>query len=326
MKLITKIYRGSVVESFHLGYAYVTDETGKELFSAGNPDTPVFTQETASFFKTAAILQEKGEEKFKLTDKELAVTCSTHSGKDIQTDVIHSLLKKINLKISDLKCKIQTPDDISTYEKMIIQGRRPSQIHNKFSGLHAGMLTLAKCLEERSDDYLLTISLTHTNILQLIKKYSGLDKILTETDNSGLDTYFMPLNKIANMYNHLLTGSDENLSKIFQAITKYPELIAGEETFDTEFTKIMKGNGIVKSGSNGLVALCLKPHKANGITIVVKAIDGSPTAAISMAIEIMNHLQIIDKKTLDKLKKFHIPEFTDTLGKKTGYMQTEISK
>jgi L-asparaginase II len=323
MKVITKIYRGSVVESFHLGYAYVTDETGKELLSAGNPDTPVFTQETAAIFKLVALLQEKGDEKFKLTDKEMAVACSTHSGKEVQTDVIHSLLKKIDVKINELQCEIETPEPV-TFEKLIIQGRRPSQIHNRYSGLHAGVLALAKTLGEDAEDYLKAISHTHTKYLEVIKKYSGFDKILKETDDSGLESYFLPMNKITIMYNALLKGTDENLTKVFQVVTDFPEMIAGEGKFDTEFIKLMKGNGLVKSGSHGLVALCVKPPKENGVNIVVKSIDGSTEAAVSMAIEIMNHLNIIDKKNLEKLKEFHSPEYVDALGNKTGHLETEI--
>lgn len=324
MKLITKVYRGAVVESFHMGYAYVTDETGKELFAVGNPDTPVFTQEAAALFKTAALLAEKVDDTYKLSDKELAVTCSTHTGKDTQTDVIHELLKKAGLKISDLQCDIDTPLDSGTFEKMILQGRRPSQIHNKFSGLHASALVMSKAIGEQVTDYPKAISSIHSKSLEVIKKYSGSDKILRETDCSGLDTYFLPMNKINKMYNSLLNGDDEFLTKVFQVVTDYPEMIAGEGSFDTEFIKLLKGNGLVKSGTNGLVALCVKPPKANGVSIVVKAIDGSTKAAVSMMMEIMKYLKIIDKKTLEKLAKFHAPEYFDKQGNKTGYLQTEI--
>ena len=324
MKLITKIFRGTVVESFHLGYAYVTDETGKELFSVGNPDTPIFTQETAALFKTAALLEEKADEKYKLSDEELAVTCSTHMGKDTHVEVIHELLKKVGVKISDLQCEIATPQDAGTFEKMIIQGRRPSQIHNKFSGLHAGMLTMCKAKNEDAEDYVKALSSTHAKVLEVIKKYSGSDKVLKETDCSGLDTYFLPMNKINKMYSALLKGEDEYLTKVFQVVTDYPEMIAGEGNFDTEFIRLMKGNGLAKSGSNGTVAICVKPPKANGVNIVVKAIDGSTEAAVSMAIEIMKHLKVIDKKILDKLAEFHTPEYLDSLGNKTGSMMTEI--
>ena len=324
MKLITKIYRGSVVESFHMGYAYATDETGKELFSVGNPETPLFTQETAAPFKLVTLLQEKGDDKFKLSDKELAVTCSTHTGKDDQTDIIHSLLKKIDVTINDLQCKIENPVDNSTFEKLIIQGRRPSQIHNIYSGLHAGMATLSKTIGEDPKDYIKAISRIHNKNLQNVKKYSEFDKVLTKIDNSGLDTYYLPMKNIVKMYSKLITGSDEMLTKVFQVITEFPELIAGEGKFDTEFIKLMKGNGLAKSGTNGLIALCVKPPKSNAVNLVVKSIDGNTEAAVSMALEILKHLKVLDNKTIDKLKKFHNPEYIDAAGNKTGHLETEI--
>ncbi|MFP4548720.1 MAG: asparaginase [Fidelibacterota bacterium] len=324
MKLITKIFRGPIVESFHLGYAYVTDETEKELFSAGNPDTPVFTQETAAPFKAITLLQEKADEKFNLTDEELAVTCATHSGKNEHTEMIHSLLKKIDLNINDLQCEIQNPEDSATFEKMTIQGRRPSQLHNIYSGLHAGMAVLAKSIDEEPKDYIRAISHIHTKNLTTIKKYSEHDKILTETDNSGLDTYYLPLKNITKMYNKLITGSDDYLTKIFQVITEYPEMMGGEGKFDTEFIKLMKGNGLVKSGTNGLIALCVKPPKSNAVNLVVKAIDGNTKAAISMALEILRHLKVLDSKKLEKLHAFHNPVYKDVLGNKVGEMKTEL--
>jgi len=324
MKLITKILRGPVVESFHLGYACVTDENGKELFSAGNPDTPVFTQETAAPFKTITLLKEKADEKFNLTDEELAVTCATHSGKNEHSEKIHSLLKKIEFSINDLSCEIQNPEDSATFEKMTIQGRRPSQLHNIYSGLHAGSAVLAKSIDEDPKDYSRAISSIHTKNLATIRKYSEYDKVLTENDNSGLDTYFLPLKHITKMYNKLITGADEYLTKVFQVITEYPEMIAGDGKFDTEFIKLMKGNGMVKSGTNGLVALCIKPPKSNAVNLVVKAIDGNTKAAISMALEILHHLKVLDSKKLDKLKAFHKPIFKDVMGNKVAEMKTEL--
>ncbi|MBN2279429.1 MAG: asparaginase [Candidatus Marinimicrobia bacterium] len=324
MKLLTKIYRGSVVESFHMGYAYAIDETGRELLTAGSPETPLFTQETAAPFKLATLLQEKGDETLKLNDKELAVACATHAGKDVHTDVIHSLLKKTEMTISDLQCEIQNPEDSSTFEKMIIQGRRPSQIHNVFSGLHAGMAALAKAMEEDPKDYVKAISHIHTKILENIKKYSECDKVLTEVDASGLDTYYLPMKNIVKMYNKLITGSDEEVTKVFQVFTEYPELIAGEGRFDTEFIKLLKGNGLVKSGSNGMVALCVKPPKSKAVSLVVKAIDGSTKAAVSMSLQILKHLELIDAKDIERLKEFCKPEFRDASGNITGHMETEL--
>ena len=126
------------------------------------------------------------------------------------------------------------------------------------------------------------------------------------------------------MYNNFLTGTDENITKMFQVLTDFPEMLAGEGTFDTEFIKLTKGNGFVKSGTNGLVALCVKPPKADAANIVVKSIDGNTQAAISMTLEILNHLKLIDSKKLGKLKEFHNPQYKDVLGNVTGKMVTEI--
>ncbi len=321
---MTKIYRGPAVESFHLGYAYVADESGTELFTAGQPDTPIFTQETAAPFKTITLLQEKADEKFNISDKELAVINANHMGTKTHTDVIHGLLKKIDLGIDELYCAKQTPADQPTYEKMIIKGRRPSQIHNSFSGMHAGMGLLAKSMDESPKEYYKSISKTHIKNLETVKKYAGYDKVLTETDNSGLDTYYLPMKNLAKMYGQLISGADQNLTKVFQVITEFPEMIAGQGKFDTEFIKLMKGNGLVKSGTNGLVALCVKPPKSKALNVVVKAIDGNPKAAVSMTLEVLKHLKVLDDKKLNKLKAFHAPEFTDTMGNKTGSMKSEI--
>ncbi len=324
MKLITKSLRGSVVESFNLGYAVAVDETGEIIFSIGNPEFPTFLRSAAKPFQATAILEAEADKKYNLTDEELAVICSSHKGEIIHTDTVTAILKKLKLKTENLKCGVHRPIDKATYEKLILTGGRPSTLHNTCSGKHAGMLALASALKLDVNDYLSRGSIIHSKIMDKIKLYSEVEKIMQVSDDCGLPTFFLPLKNIADMYRKLVSDYDNYLTRIFTAMTNNPQYIAGRDTFDTDFTKEFNGKAISKAGSQGLRAIGIKKGKGKFIGIAVKVLNDNKQASASMALEVMNHLKLISSKHLHKLAKYHTPELLTYSGEKIGKMITEI--
>jgi len=324
MNFITKFYRGAIVESIHIGYAVAVDEDGKVIFSAGKPEYPVFIRSAAKPFQALPLLDSEVTDQYKLTDEELAVICASHNGEAIHTEVVSGILKKIGLKIENLKCGIHRPIDKSSYEQMIIKGSRPTALHNSCSGKHAGMLLLAKALDVSTDDYLSPKHLVQEKILEKILHYSGLKKILRETDDCGAPTYFMPLQNLAIMYRKLIDGSDENLNKIFHSMVLHPDIIAGKSRFDTDFISAMKGKAISKVGSNGVRAIGMKNSDGKSFGIAIKVLSDNKDVSASVAMKIMSHLKLIDKKAEKKLSKYSTPDFLTYTGEKIGKMETEL--
>ncbi|MCK4640687.1 MAG: asparaginase, partial [Candidatus Marinimicrobia bacterium] len=72
MILVSKQYMGDIVESFHIGYAAAVDEKGDIIFSAGEPEYPIFIHSAAKPFQVVALLESGAVDKFNLTDEEIA--------------------------------------------------------------------------------------------------------------------------------------------------------------------------------------------------------------------------------------------------------------
>jgi len=325
MILVTKFYRGNVVESFDLGYGVVVDEKNEVIFTAGDPHYPIYIRSAAKPFQAVPIIEKEADKKYKLSEEDLAVICASHSGEVIHTERVSGILKKSGLGVENLKCGVHPPFDKSAYEQLILKGGRPTVLHNNCSGKHAGMLALAKAMDATIDDYLALNHPVQKLILEKIKEYAEKDKILTAADDCNAPTFFLPMQNLAMMYRKLAQETDDALNKIFHAMTLQPKMIAGRNRFDTDFTATLSGKGVSKIGSQGVRAIGLRTDAGQHVGLVVKVLSGNKAASASMAMKILGHLKLLDEKTLAKLSHYATPELKNHVGHKTGKVETEIT-
>ncbi|MFH1214335.1 MAG: asparaginase [Candidatus Neomarinimicrobiota bacterium] len=324
MLLVSKFIRGTAVESFHIGYATVVDENGSALFSAGDPEYPIFIGSVAKPFQAVAMLESGAMEKFNFTDEELAVICSSHNGEHYHVELVNSILKKIDLSIDNLLCGIHPPLDRQTYEQLAIQGRRPTAVHNANSGAHAGMLAIAKALNLEISNYTEINHPVQQKIFEKIKLYSGKERIPVAVDNSNAPTYFMPLHNLAMMYKKLVEGNDDYLRRVFHSISLHPKLIGGRGRFDTDFGALMAGRGVSKIGLEGVRGIGLRNDENNPVGVAIKVLSGSWEACDSMTVAVLKHTRLIDDETTKKLDGYFnsvVKSYTDV---EVGKFVTEV--
>jgi len=323
MILVAKQYRGDVVESFHLGYAVAVNDNNEIIFTAGESEYPVFIQAAAAPFQTVVLLESGAMDKFNLDDEDIAIASSSHNGEAYQAEAVTRLLRKAGLNLDALQCGIHPPLDHTSYEQLILQGRRPTVLHNSNSGVHAGILTAAKAMDIDINSYTNVEHPIQQRIFEKIKDYSEKEKIPMEVDNGNIPTYFMPLFNLAIMYRKLAAGTDESLQKIFHVMNLHPKLIAGKGRFDTDFITAMHGKAVSKYGFEGV--RCIGIRTESGHTgIAIKVLDGNWKAADSMAIAILKHLKMLDEETLDKLDKYETTALKSHSEKAIGKLETEI--
>jgi L-asparaginase II len=106
-KITTIISRGNVLESLHeikclLGYV-----NGEIIFSTNNENDLIYPRSSIKVFQGIPFFSSKAVELYDLNKKQIALSCSSHCGEDFHVKQLTNWLKKINLKISDLKCGIQ---------------------------------------------------------------------------------------------------------------------------------------------------------------------------------------------------------------------------
>ena len=323
MILVSKQYMGDIVESFHIGYATAVDEKGEIIFSAGEPEYPIFIHSAAKPFQAVALLESGAVDKFNLTDEEIAIACASHNGEVFQTETVAGLLRKINMNIDDLLCGIHSPYDRTSYEQLILQGRRLTALHNNSSGKHAAMLAISKAMDVVSNNYTDVEHPVQQRIFEKIKHYAEKDKIPVEVDDCNTPTFFLPLFNLALMYRKLAEGADEYLQKIFHVMSLHPGHIAGKGRFDTDFITALHGKGISKVGSEGVRGIGIRTDSGH-VGIAIKVLSGSKKAVDSMSVAVLKHLRILDEEVLTKLDKYYCPTLKSHSDKDIGRIETEI--
>lgn len=323
MILVAKKFRGNIIDNFHIGYAVALNDNNEIIFTAGESEYPVFIQSAGSPFQAAVLLESGAIDKFKLDDEDIAITCSSHNGEVYQTEAVSSLLKKIGASVDDLLCGVHPPYDKTSYEQLILQGRRPTALHNSSSGIHAGMLAIAKALDVTTDGYTGIEHPVQQRILEKIKHYAEKDKIPVEMDDSNAPTYFLPIITLAMMYRKLAAGADDDLQKIFHVMNLHPKHLAGKGRFDSDFITALHGKGVSRYGYEGVRGIGIRTETGH-TGIALKVLSGDWKAADSMAVAIMKHLKLLDEETLEKLGKYESTIIRSFSEKPTGHIRTEI--
>ena len=239
MPILCRDTRGDLTESIHVIFAVAVDETGTVLYSTGDPYYLTCIRSSLKPFQAAAVVKAGAVDAAGFSDGELAMMCASHSGEDIHVNTVQSMLNKLGLTTADLECGSHFPSDKITRHKMIKEGKTAESIHNNCSGKHAGMLALAKHLEQGIKGYIQKSHPVQKEIFNLLHELTGLKSIPTETDGCSAPTPFMTLETIARLFQKLGAGNDQELSRVFDAMCANPILVGGTNRFDSLFIEAL---------------------------------------------------------------------------------------
>ena len=199
MPILCRVTRGDLTESIHVVFAVAVDETGTVFYSTGDPYYLTCIRSSLKPFQAAAAVKAGAVDAAGFSDDELAMMCASHNGEDIHVKTVQSMLNKLGLSTADLECGSHFPSDKITRHKMIKEGKLPELIHNNCSGKHAGMLALAKHLDQGIKGYIQKAHPVQKEIFNLVQELTGLKNIPTETDGCSAPTPFMTLETIARL-------------------------------------------------------------------------------------------------------------------------------
>ncbi|PSB01576.1 asparaginase [Merismopedia glauca] len=273
--LEVRLLREGIVESTHRVEAVVCDNRGRVLLGAGNSETVAFARSALKPFQALAVTSTGTLEKYNLTDKDLAIICSSHQGKIEQTRQVFNILWRCDLHPSSLQCPIP-PDKTSPLE------------HN-CSGKHAGMLAVCQHFNWSINDYLerhhQVQKLILTKMAEILKMPA--EEFIVAHDDCGAPTYLMQLDQMASLYARLASGDRLDLERIIRAMTHYPELISGPGMFDTQLMELTEGQIVAKSGSEGVECI---GRIGEGMGLAIKVTDGARRAKYAVAIHLLKQL------------------------------------
>lgn len=282
------LLREGIVESIHHVNAVVCDDKGRLLSVAGSGEVSAFVRSALKPFQALAVTTTGTLESFNLTDKDLAIICSSHQGTIEQARQVFNILWRCDLSSTSLQCPLP-------------EGKQ-SPLQNNCSGKHAGMLAVCRQRNWALDSYLKRSHPVQKLIVSKVAELLGMppDELICAHDDCGAPTYCMQLWQMATLYAHLASGGNLALERVVRAMTYNPEMVGGEGHFDTELMRATGGEIVSKSGSEGIQCL---GHVGQGMGLAIKVRDGSRRAKYATAIHLLKRMGWITPSVAETLEE-----------------------
>lgn len=291
--LQVQLLREGIVESTHIAHAVACDSRGRVLASAGEAELGTFIRSALKPFQALAIISTGTLDKFHLSDKDLAIICSSHQGSLDQVRQAFNVLWRCDVEPLALQCP--TP-----------KGETTPLAHN-CSGKHAGMLAVCKHQGWAIDNYMQRSHPVQKLIISKVAELLGMpaDEFICAHDNCGAPTYFMQLNHMATLFAKLASGKSLAMERIIRAMTHHPMIISGPEGFDSQLMYLSEGALVSKSGAQGIQCIS---RVGDGMGLAIKVVDGSKQAKYATAVYLLKQLGWITPDVSEALaEKFMMP-------------------
>ena len=285
-ELEVRLLREGIVESIHHVQAVVSDDRGRVLSVAGNAETATFVRSALKPFQALGVTTTGTLERYNLTDRDLAIICSSHKGEIVQVRQVFNILWRADIDPSVLQCPTPT-------------GKR-SPLEYNCSGKHAGMLAVCQQRRWALNSYLQRNHPVQQLILAKVAEMLRMpaEEFICAHDDCGAPTYFMQLGQMASLYAQLASGSSLDLERIVRAMTYHPTLVAGDGEFDTEIMRLTQGELVSKAGAEGVQCI---GRVGEGMGLAIKAIDGSKRAKHAVAIHLLKQMGWISTSAAETL-------------------------
>ena len=306
-EVVLHFTRAGHVENIHRGDAVAVNSAGKIISSVGNSHLPMFWRSAAKPFQALPFVKNGGLDKYSISEEELAILVSSHSGEPNHVNLINGLLKKLGLSESDLECGVMRPLNGKAFKALIKSGEPITQVHNQCSGKHSQIMALSIMLGVQVKGY----SQPEHEAEKLIFKHVAMaskvpeDKLEIGIDGCGVPVFYLPIYNMSLAYARLSTPSKGNwgeyeaaATKIRDAMRHYPQVMSGTGRIDCDVSEITNGRIVGKMGSDAVYCLAITDENM-GITFKIE--DGNYAAVTPMVIAILKHLNLLTKDEASKL-------------------------
>jgi len=276
--------RAAVVESRHCGAVAVVDADGGAVLTLGDVDRPVFPRSAVKALQALRMIETGAADRYGFTDQELALACASHSGESGHVAAAQSMLARIGLDASALRCGAHPPMYGPSATALYRAGAEPTALHNNCSGKHSGFLCLACMLGADPRGYINPDHPVQREIKATIESVTGtsIPDNRRAIDGCSVPTWAVPLKHLALGFARFGTGHSlaperaKAAARLRAACAAHPWYVAGTGRFCTEVMQRLGARAFVKVGAEG-VYLGALPER--GLGIAVKCDDGGARAA-----------------------------------------------
>lgn len=291
-----EVSRGQWVESLHEGFAVLVNSRGQILEAFGE-DIWVFARSSLKPFQAFPLIETGAIDRLGLSQEELAIAVSSHSGTERHVSLVRAILAKAHVDVSCLRCGAHPPLHEPTAEAMLCRGDKPTALHNNCSGKHAAMLAVC---QDQGWDLATYDRLDHPlqrMIRAILAQVTGLPEAAIEAgvDGCGVPAWRLPLSAQARALAHL--AREAAYTRIVTAMVAHPKLVAGEGRFDTDLMQECP-HLLAKAGAE---AVHVGVDRHTGMAWAVKIADGNRRAIPPMVLALLERHGVIPADTLPAL-------------------------
>ncbi len=292
-EVLVSLTRGSLIESRHIG-AYCVVENGRVLAARGDVDSPYFMRSAAKPFQALAVVQSGAVDKYQLTDQELALCVGSHNGSPEHAQTAHSIFKKCGESPDLLRCGGHRPLGRDVYEEYIRTDFAYGRLEDNCSGKHAGMVAAAKAWGEPPESYAEEDHRVQRHIRDAVAAYTDVpsEKIETALDGCAVPSFALGVRQMATGISRFVTRDhNKDADRIFDAVQRHPDMVAGEGRFDTRLMRAGEGNLLAKMGAEGVQVVGAADR---GLGIAVKILDGGARAVRGVVAGLLRQFDVLD--------------------------------
>jgi L-asparaginase II len=287
---LVEVWRGPIVESVHRGHLVAVDGAGETIAELGSPETVTYFRSSSKAFQAIPVVASGAADASGFTEKEIALACGSHSGEPIHVETARSMLGKIGMDESALRCGAHEPFSVEVARELIRKGHEPNVLQNNCSGKHAAMLALAKHLGAPTDTYHEWDNPVQQAVAKVVSQFCDvpIDELKIGIDGCGVPVFGLPVRSIR----------------------------AG------------KGRLVSKIGAEGVYTVGVLPcaEWPKGLGLAVKIDDGDDRRARPPAvIEALKQLKVLADDDLAALSEYAPIPITNRPGERVGEVRAAFS-
>ncbi|RQQ55149.1 asparaginase [Burkholderia stagnalis] len=334
-------YRGNAIENTHVAHAAVVDARGRLLYRLGDPRRMTLARSAAKPAQALAVLETGGPDRFGFDEADVALMCASHSSEERHIERTRAMLAKVRVQESDLRCGGHAPLSDAVLRSWIKRDFNPTGVCSNCSGKHVGMLAGAQAIGAAIADYHLPAHPMQVQVMRVVAEACGLrdDEVEWGIDGCNLPTPAFPLDRLARIYAGLADGADavqaggdsehtdrvRALARLHHAMTRHPELVAGDGRYCTVLMRAFGGQVVGKVGADACYGIGVRASEqtrrlgaVGALGISVKVEDGNTDVLYMLVSEILERLRIGTAEQRGQLAAFHRPRMLNTQGVEVG--------
>ena len=286
-QILLQSKRDDIEDCSYFGSIYLSKD-GNIINSLGlNPESLFYMRSLAKPLQASILFDYNIIDELGLLPVEVAIMSASHAGSDNHIKVLKNLIKKYQIKISDIDIEPQAPLDTRNFN-----GRK-TKLHNNCSGKHIMMLLMSKYLGYPLKDY---TNPSHPVQKLIFNKQIELSEF--KSDKLSFDGCSTPLwaisaQGIVKAYYNLITNKKYGF--LFNSILKYPDIFGGFNRLDSDIIKLSKGRLFSKVGANGFVIIY---NLETNESVLIKLTQNNNPIRKLIAFDVLKKLNWLDVEVI----------------------------